>query len=319
MRTNINRHVFSLLFLSGMCSPLHVLIFKLHFQRFLVFLQQNVSLYIHLWFYLWFLQTTGLFGVSALVARDFFYVDMAKTWLEAQSYCRKKHTDLATVDNMSEMQTLINQVDPFYFGDVWIGLTKGAETRWGWSMGDNTIQQYSMLKTMSNTLFINESCGAISQDGYWYSLSCFSLQEFICYDEYNSMIYSISVKLIWREAQAYCRLKYTDLVDIQSAAEQQNVLRLVFTDYVWIGLFSDYWKWSDGATSFFRYWGTGKPLSLFNISNCVVMQMNDYGTWDNSLCDRRLPFVCYEGQLCVLLLLLLLFVKLNVNFMCTWI
>lgn len=182
MRTNINRHVFSLLFLSGMCSPLHVLIFKLHFQRFLVFLQQNVSLYIHLWFYLWFLQTTGLFGVSALVARDFFYVDMAKTWLEAQSYCRKKHTDLATVDNMSEMQTLINQVDPFYFGDVWIGLTKGAETRWGWSMGDNTIQQYSMLKTMSNTLFINESCGAISQDGYWYSLSCFSLQEFICYD-----------------------------------------------------------------------------------------------------------------------------------------
>lgn len=139
------------------------------------------------------------------------------------------------------------------------------------------------------------------------------------YAEYNSMIYSISVKLIWREAQAYCRLKYTDLVDIQSAADQQNVLRLVFTDYVWIGLFSDYWKWSDGATSFFRYWGTGKPLSLLNISNCVVMQMNDYGTWDNSLCDRRLPFVCYEGQLCVLLLLLLLFVKLNVNFMCTWI
>lgn len=143
----------------------------------------------YLWFYL-VLQNTGLFGVSAPVVRDFFYVNMAKTWLEAQSYCREKHTDLATVDNMNEMQTLINQVDFFYFGDVWIGLRKGAETRWGWSMGDDTIHQYSMLKTTSSTFFTNGSCGAINEDGYWYSLNCFSLQKFICYDgELNGLLF----------------------------------------------------------------------------------------------------------------------------------
>lgn len=100
----------------------------------------------------------------------------------------------------------------------------------------------------------------------------------------------------WREAQDYCRLKYTDLVAIHSAAEQRSVLRLVYTDTVWIGLFSDDWIWSDGATSFFRYWEVGKSLSLFNISTCAVMQMSENGMWDDSLCDRRLPFICYEGQ-----------------------
>lgn len=101
----------------------------------------------------------------------------------------------------------------------------------------------------------------------------------------------------WREAQDYCRLMYTDLVAIHSVAEQQNVLSLVYTDSVWIGLFSDDWTWSDGATSFFRYWEAGKPLNLFNISNCVAMQMSANGMWGDSLCDKRLPFLCYEGQL----------------------
>lgn len=133
-----------------------------------------------MWFYLR-LQSTGLFGVPALLDREFFYIDIAKTWLEAQSYCREKYTDLATVDNMTEMKTLIQAVDFFYLGDVWIGLTKGKETRWGWSIGEDTVQQYSRLNTTSNT-FINGSCGAINQDGYWLSLSCFSLQSFICYD-----------------------------------------------------------------------------------------------------------------------------------------
>lgn len=134
-----------------------------------------------MWFYLVF-QTTGLLGTAPDFARDFFYIDIDKTWLEAQIYCREKHTDLATVDNMAEMSTLIDQVNPYYLGDVWIGLRKGTETRWGWSNGYDTIQQYSRLNTMPNTFFTNGSCAAINQDGYWYSLSCFSLQNFICYD-----------------------------------------------------------------------------------------------------------------------------------------
>ncbi|XP_060722438.1 lectin-like [Tachysurus vachellii] len=108
------------------------------------------------------------------------------------------------------------------------------------------------------------------------------------------MIYSQDNKISWRDAQEYCRWMYTDLVDIQNEAHQKAVLSLISTDYMWIGLFSDNWKWSDEATSFFRYWGAWKPLSLFNISNCVVMQMNDNGMWDDSLCDRKLPFVCYK-------------------------
>lgn len=122
--------------------------------------------------------------------------------------------------------------------------------------------------------------------------------------EHSNMIYSSNYKFSWRDAQEYCRSWYTDLVGIHNVAEQQAVLMLVpSTQNVWIGLFSDDWKWSDQATSFFRYWEPGKPLRLFNISNCVVMQMIDQGMWDDSLCDRKLPFVCYEGKLCCCCLL----------------
>lgn len=181
---SVKQHVFSLLLLSGMCSLFGVFVSIL--QIYWLFWGFGN----HLWFCDPVLQPTDLFGTSALVARDFFYINAAKTWLEAQSYCREQHTDLATVDNMIEMQTLIDQVDPFYSGDVWIGLRKGAETRWGWSKGDDTIQQYSMLQTTSSTFIINGSCGAISPAGYWYPGNCFSLQRFICYDgELNRLLF----------------------------------------------------------------------------------------------------------------------------------
>lgn len=73
--------------------------------------------------------------------------------------------------------------------------------------------------------------------------------------EYSHVIYSLPYKFSWRDAQDYCRLKSTDLVGIHSATEQQTALSFVSIDSVWIGLFSDDWKWSDGATSFFRFWG----------------------------------------------------------------
>ncbi|XP_062844231.1 brevican core protein-like [Trichomycterus rosablanca] len=147
------------------------------------------------------------------------------------------------------------QVDTFYFGDVWIGLTKGADMRWGWSMGEDTVSEYKS----------------------------------------TGKIYSRPFRVTWREAQDNCREWYTDLVSIKNARQQDSVSNIIYDINTWIGLFSDAWKWSDGSTTFFRNWGSGRPLSLFNISNCVVMQMNYEGTWDDSLCDLRLPFMCYKA------------------------
>ncbi|XP_059358619.1 C-type mannose receptor 2-like, partial [Carassius carassius] len=73
----------------------------------------------------------------------YHYINVRMSWPEAQSYCRSKYTDLATVDSMDDVNRLVNIVDAGYSGSVWIGLKRGTQTRWVWSNGDGTVTQYS--------------------------------------------------------------------------------------------------------------------------------------------------------------------------------
>uniref|UniRef100_A0A3B5PT62 C-type lectin domain-containing protein n=1 Tax=Xiphophorus maculatus TaxID=8083 RepID=A0A3B5PT62_XIPMA len=64
---------------------------------------------------------------------QFHYINENKTWTEAQQYCGEKHTDLATVTNMKDMERLIN-ISAGDQSEAWIGLISRAEfTRtWFW-------------------------------------------------------------------------------------------------------------------------------------------------------------------------------------------
>ncbi|XP_048092029.1 macrophage mannose receptor 1-like [Alosa alosa] len=48
----------------------------------------------------------GLGSLSSSVPRQFHVVKEQKNWTEAQQYCREEFTDLATIDNMTEMEKL---------------------------------------------------------------------------------------------------------------------------------------------------------------------------------------------------------------------
>ncbi|XP_037387125.1 collectin-12-like [Pygocentrus nattereri] len=94
----------------------------------------------------------------------------------------------------------------------------------------------------------------------------------------------------------YCRKHYTDLAPIHNEQEHQRVSDLLGSvEYAWIGLFLDNWKWSDQRSTSFRYWKAGQPWSPTGNANCVAMVTTWTGQWVDTLCDAKLPFMCYKA------------------------
>ncbi|KAL7851025.1 hypothetical protein AOLI_G00213810 [Acnodon oligacanthus] len=216
------------------------------------------------------------------------------TWLEAQSYCRENHTDLATVDNMEEMKQLMAAVDPKFVGSLWIGLNRTPPGRWGWSSGE--IPQYTNWKSTEPNGGDRDGCAAKYQFSGWIDAHCTEVLDFVCYSEWTKKFIHISKRYKWRNAQDYCRQYYTDLATIHNEQEHQNISDLLGSvEHAWIGLFFDSWKWSDQRNTSFRFWGARRPWSSTKNANCVAMVTTWNGKWDVKLCDAKLPFMCYKA------------------------
>ncbi|KAK7886211.1 hypothetical protein WMY93_025832 [Mugilogobius chulae] len=57
----------------------------------------------------------------------------AKSWSEAQSFCRQECVDLSTVHDMEEMEVL-KMLEDQYEDALWIGLYKGVDLNYQWSL-----------------------------------------------------------------------------------------------------------------------------------------------------------------------------------------
>lgn len=101
------------------------------------------------------------------------------------------------------------------------------------------------------------------------------------------------IERTWGEAQTYCRQHYTDLATIRTKTEN-DVLNVPVPsdDYVWIGLFRDSWKWSDGTnvSTYPINWKSGQPDRYGTSRPCGAAGPN--GLIDDQLCSRALPFIC---------------------------
>lgn len=89
---------------------------------------------------------------------------------------------------------------------------------------------------------------------------------------------------------------------MRNHAENQEMETLVGDSDVWIGLFSDSWKWSDGSDSSFRHWKLGEPNNNDSKPRCgaAVFKKENMVTdeWTDWPCDNTWqPFVCYSSEL----------------------
>ncbi|XP_051566184.1 C-type mannose receptor 2-like [Myxocyprinus asiaticus] len=241
-----------------------------------------------------------IFGscISSGLSKKFVFVNELKTYDDAQSFCRKHHNDLASIEDLTDLNDLQTAVSGITEPSAWIGLKKEGPPLWYWSLYDSEFYregeaEYRNWRTGEpNNQGGIENCVVIDDGGQFRDTSCSSQRQFICYDGNVNVIQRyviINQPMTWNNAQTHCRKTHTDLVSIRNLEENQQVHALVPAGVVaFIGLFKDPFRWSDNSRSSFRRWSLNEPD---NSGPCVehIFQLN---AWKDQNCSTARPFIC---------------------------
>ncbi|XP_073670281.1 C-type mannose receptor 2-like [Paramisgurnus dabryanus] len=236
----------------------------------------------------------ALCSLSECIQRRYHHINMNKTWTEAQRYCRENYTDLATVNNMNDMNQLMKSVDNSLTRLVWIGLNRSSVYKWKWSLGDPV--KYTNWYRDSNG---PDDC-VYMRDGSWRHQDCNTNMRFICYNESSKGFIIDGSSVSWRDAQIFCRQHHTDLTSVRNQTENQQIQKIMNDKHipeVWIGLFSDSWEWSDESKSGFRYWRSDQPDNRGGSEDCTAVSVTEQAQWHDAPCSFSQTFVCHEDNL----------------------
>ncbi|KAI3365011.1 hypothetical protein L3Q82_001163 [Scortum barcoo] len=244
------------------------------------------------------LLASGCVTLSPQIHREYFLINKAMQWEDAQAYCRENHVDLATIGSHDDMKRLVDMTAVSDLtGSIWIGLKKSDLVSWLWSVGETQtgqgVAEYTNWASLPDSA---HDCGGMRPDGKWLSALCNTTLPFVCQaDEGSSGVHVVLEEMSWKTAQEYCRLNYRDLATVENLTENQALQqiineRLQSPSLVWIGLFKDDWKWSDQSNSSFRCWDSSQPNGD---GSCTLYYAFDNAWYDRD-CTSEFPFYCYE-------------------------
>lgn len=143
--------------------------------------------------------STGLCTPSSCVTKEYVIEEGLKmNWTEAQSYCKDKYTDLATIENEEDIDVvLIVMKDSREISErVWIGLNDMLWS-WNWSLEDkhfftNGSDQFRNWGTGEPDFKkAKETCTMMGHnDGLWADVSCTDNNYVVCFNGEISLSHS---------------------------------------------------------------------------------------------------------------------------------
>uniref|UniRef100_A0A8C9XE91 C-type lectin domain-containing protein n=1 Tax=Sander lucioperca TaxID=283035 RepID=A0A8C9XE91_SANLU len=222
---------------------------------------------------------------------DYHFIRYEKTWEEAQKYCRKNHTDLATVSNQTDMKRLRSSTTAKPPYKAWIGLQENTPNIvWRWSLPGVNFSFRSWDKDEPK-----KTCAMTTSDGKWSSDDCNNKKPFFCYDD---SVILIKKNMTWVDALYYCRDHYRDLVSITNQDEQlwvQERAKMASTPYVWLGLrytcTLDFWFWVTDETVLYTNLDPDQSGDDCNVSG--AMDRNGTHQWVKMIDDNyKFNFIC---------------------------
>ncbi|XP_038132788.1 C-type mannose receptor 2-like [Cyprinodon tularosa] len=184
--------------------------------------------------------------------------------------------------------------------EAWIGLydqRDGIRT-WYWSLPGVEFNEANWNEGEPNDI-ITENCGFINTIK-WGDISCNRKLFFLCYkkNKTSEKFFLIEEEKTWLEAQSYCRDKHTDLSSgLDQLNDDQLKDVLPKNKNVFIGLFRDTWRWSDGSSFSFRHWNLMFNDEKYNSGQCAMTVFDDGGRWKNEDCTAKKPFICYDDNM----------------------
>lgn len=101
-------------------------------------------------------------------------VSSGKTWLQAQSFCRRHYTDLVSIESPEDEQLFLDNMRGH---TVWIGL---FEDSWHWvNHGSSSFRYWGSEEEMVSN---GEDCAAVRTTalGRWYRHMCNVTLPFVC-------------------------------------------------------------------------------------------------------------------------------------------
>uniref|UniRef100_A0A8C1Q689 C-type lectin domain-containing protein n=1 Tax=Cyprinus carpio TaxID=7962 RepID=A0A8C1Q689_CYPCA len=247
-----------------------------------------------------------LAGILSKASCDLYriiLIEEPKTWTEAQSYCREKHTDLATIQSDEDRAKLKEAADAVNFQSVaWIGFYRVA---WHWSYQNTPISFEKWYSTQPDIPDTNEACGTVKTSGPWADRDCTVQDEFFCQTDTQDTLQNkfkfIEMEMNWHDAQIHCRTHYVDLATITNDTENTFLTNILYveghTDN-WIGLYKipfNPWLWSDNSSVLLSSvkWESGQP-NVNGIKDCV--KASTEGLMADDSCLTPLPFYCSENR-----------------------